>query len=61
MKQKLSKFEVAMGIALIVGGILFMFVQPYMESRTYNKLTGASTTWFDALWTELRVMDNVKK
>ena len=31
-----------------------------MESDTYNKLTGASTTWKDALWVELRVQDSSK-
>jgi hypothetical protein len=29
----------------------------HMESRTYNRLTGASTTWWDAVWVELRVQD----
>lgn len=28
-----------------------------MESSTYNRLTGAQTTWWDAMWAELRVMD----
>lgn len=27
----------------------------HMESKTYNKLTGAKTTTWDALWVELRV------
>lgn len=33
------------------------FIQAYNESRTYNKLTGANTTTWDALWVELRVQD----
>jgi hypothetical protein len=32
-------------------------IQAHMESKTYNKLTGASTTMWDALWVELRVQD----
>ncbi len=29
----------------------------YYESETYNRLTGAHTTWWDAMWVELRVQD----
>jgi len=29
----------------------------YFESQTYNRLTGAHTTTWDAMWVELRVMD----
>ena len=44
-------------LVLLVGGVVMTFVGAVMESRTYNKLTGASTTWYDALWVELRVQD----
>lgn len=47
--------------AIICGLVLFVLgvwvIQAKMESVTYNKLTGAQTTWWDALWVELRVMD----
>lgn len=43
--------------ALIVGPVFF---QALMESNTYNRLTGANTTWWDALWVELRVMGEAK-
>lgn len=33
----------------------------YFESKTYNKLTGAHTTTWDAMWVELRVQDAPKK
>jgi hypothetical protein len=36
--------------AVIIGGA-------HMESRTFNRLTGSHTTWFDALWVELRVQE----
>lgn len=36
---------------MILGYIAFC----YFESQTFNRLTGAETTWFDALWVELRV------
>ncbi len=46
-------------VCLIICMLLFIFavvfVQATMESKTYNKLTGAQTTWWDALWVELRV------
>jgi ABC-type spermidine/putrescine transport system permease subunit II len=37
--------------------LLFQLIAWSMESRTYNRLTGASTTWWDAVWVELRVQD----
>lgn len=30
-------------------------IQPWMESQVYNRLTGANTTVWDAIWLELRV------
>ena len=54
----------AICIALVVGfsavlifGSLF---SAHMESETYNKLTGAHTTWWDALWVELRIQAQPK-
>lgn len=35
-------------------GVLFV---SFMESHTYNRLTGADTTWWDALCVDLRVVD----
>lgn len=32
-------------------------LQPLFESQAYNRLTGAQTTYWDALWLELRVQD----
>lgn len=37
--------------------VLILIIQPTMESRTFNKLTGAKTTAWDALWVELRVQE----
>jgi hypothetical protein len=45
-------------ILIILGYIAFC----YFESSTFNRLTGANTTWFDALWVELRVdCNNIKE
>lgn len=47
-------------IITLVFSLIFGIGCAYMES-TYNKLTGANTTWFDALWVELRVQDEPEK
>lgn len=45
-------------IALVIGVVSAVWVfKSTMESRTYNRLTGAKTTWWDAMWVELRVME----
>lgn len=30
----------------------------YFEAHTYNRLVGAQTTTWDAMWVQLRVMDS---
>lgn len=42
---------VALSVAAWVGSA-------WQESRTYNRLTGAKTTTWDAMWVELRVQDS---
>lgn len=42
----------ALGLMLLA--VLSIF-SAQMESDTYNRLTHAQTTWWDALWVELRV------
>ena len=37
--------------------VVFSLFAANMESRTYNRLTGSKTTWWDACWVELRVQD----
>lgn len=44
-------------ICLLLPFLWFCF---HMESKTYNKLTGAHTTWWDAAWVELRVQGEPK-
>jgi hypothetical protein len=41
-------------VAFVIGMAL---LQPYMEAKTYRKLTGADVTTWDAIWVELRVQD----
>jgi hypothetical protein len=58
VETALFVFIVAVVFGLI---LLIVMIQPIMESRTYNKLTGANTTAWDALWVELRVQDVPRK
>ena len=53
-KVKITLVEVIM-IAIIGLTLVGLALQPVNESRVYNKLTGAETTWWDAIWVELRV------
>jgi hypothetical protein len=61
------KKHVETALVLFIGAVvlglivLIAMIQPIMESRTYNKLTGANTTAWDALWVELRVQDQPRK
>ena len=46
------------GIVLLVFSLLYLAavtIFAHQESATYNRLTGAHTTAWDALWVELRV------
>ena len=45
---------------VLLGAFGFLIVCFHMESKTYNKLTGAHTTWWDAAWVELRVQGDTK-
>lgn len=44
-------------VAVVVGILFLGCISAKMESDTYNRLTGAHTTWWDAMWVELRVQD----
>lgn len=44
-------------IALVVGAVV---ASAHFESAAYNRLTGANTTWWDAVWLDLRVQDTPK-
>jgi len=44
-----------MVVFALIGGPAFAIYSFHMESATFNRLTGAHTTWWDAAWVELRV------
>lgn len=56
-----DKFIFAGMIILVVASIAFIPISAKMKSDTYNRLTGAHTTWWDTLWVELRVQEASRK
>jgi hypothetical protein len=55
--DNIEKLIIAAIICLLLSIPMSAWFGAKMESETYNKLTGAETTTFDALWVELRVSD----
>lgn len=53
-KQKTTLIEIIciVGIVLIIA---ISAMQPYFEAQSFNKLTGGNATYWDALWSNLRV------
>ncbi len=39
----------------------FFFIQPYFEARAYERVTGKSVTYWDAMFLDLRVQEPVKE
>lgn len=62
MKDKtMNRLLITAFVSVIVGLILFFtLIGPYMEARTFNKLTGANVSTWDAIWVNLRVDIPVK-
>lgn len=44
----------------IVICLAYLALQPHFESQAYNRLTGAHTTYWDAVWLDLRVQSSPK-
>lgn len=59
-----SNSEAGCGCLLTVIVIAVVFAamagKAHLKSRSYNRLTGANTTWVDAMFTDLRVIGNPK-
>lgn len=51
----LGSFSIAMALC-----VASWITKSYFEAETYNRLTGAHTTAWDAMWVELRVQDSAK-
>ena len=48
-------------LIFVLGGPICWVTSSYFESQSYNRLTGAHTTTWDAMFLQLRVMEPVKK
>jgi len=55
-----DNFVIVLPIGFLVVVSLITIVSFHMESATFNRLTGAHTTWWDAVWVELRVQEEPK-
>lgn len=47
-------------VLVLIAIVALAALQPLFESQAYNRLTGAQTTYWDALWLELRVQEAPK-
>jgi len=57
MKRESNMGTLIVGLVLLFGGLFVLFTQPYWEARAFNKFTtGPKASYWDAVWTELRVM-----
>ena len=43
-------------ILMIIGFIIFLIIQPYFEMQTFNKFSETKATYFDAVFSKLRVI-----
>jgi hypothetical protein len=42
---------------IIIGILIFAGLRPLYEAQVFNKCTGSHASYFDALFTELRVLE----
>ena len=64
-KERLRKQEqriqlVILGVLLgllLIGAVSWWVVKSSFEASTYNRLTGANVSTWDAMWVELRVQE----
>lgn len=55
MKTTMSEVSIMIAIVVIVIVILF---QPYAEMKAFNKFSMTKATYWDALWSDLRIIPN---
>lgn len=57
-KRKRNGTQTLINTIIILGisAIIALFAaQPYFEAKSFNKLTGGNATYWDALWSNLRI------
>lgn len=45
---------------VLIGTITLAVLQPKFEADTYARLTGKKVTYWDAVWCDLRIQEQVK-
>lgn len=56
-----SEWLCVVGVALIVVGVVSIAVlQPHFEAKAYTNLTGKNVSYWDAVWLDLRVQEQVR-
>lgn len=64
MKPKNTPWYLDADILLPLGFLIVVLMAApvgwYMESAAFKRITGAHTTWWDAVWVELRVQEAPK-
>ncbi|HEX7784831.1 MAG TPA: hypothetical protein VF653_01295 [Methylomirabilota bacterium] len=58
-RRNANAVVIACMLALFAALGAFQVYAAHQESKTYNRLTGANTTTWDALWVELRVQGEI--
>ena len=61
----MSDFQEDMWMWIVVGLILlgllvFAILRPKFEAETYTRLTGKQVTYWDAVWLDLRIQEQVR-
>lgn len=51
----LEKAIGAIIVIVVLGALALPVFSARMEANTYNRITGADVTWWEALWVELRL------
>lgn len=47
-------------LVVFIPAVGFWIVSSYFEAKSFNQLTGAHATAWDAMWVELRVQEQTK-
>jgi hypothetical protein len=56
MDDKWDSVIVVVTFSFVVVVIAAFLLSPYFEAKAFNKFSKTKATYWDALWTELRVM-----
>uniref|UniRef100_A0A6M3LJ60 Uncharacterized protein n=1 Tax=viral metagenome TaxID=1070528 RepID=A0A6M3LJ60_9ZZZZ len=58
MKKSYIEF-LLIGLIIVILTLIF-FVSAYYEAKTYSRLTGKQVSWFDAVWVDFRIQEQIE-